>query len=134
MHLVFREEHKNARVRFFEEDQLRFVSLSVANLKNWDREVFINLTGINQPKKVAFQARLIHWILRSPNNRTYEMEAFLEITYFNGTVYKNVIQPFQFTMLSHDDNDSFEAADEIKIGRLKAYIDEDFDPVDYYKV
>ena len=61
------------------------------------------------------------------------MEIDAKITYFNGTIYKEIVQPFNLT-IGPDNNNSFENAEEIGFGQHEAYIDDGADPVDYYRI
>jgi len=152
VYLVFRENYTYSEVSFFAISyegpwilQQRYSNLSIvgyAHISNREvkgneilkdnEKAFIRLAGVNHPSKISAQPT-IHWILRSPNNQTHEMEIISEVTYFNGTAYKKVVQPFQLK-LAQDDNNSFENAEEIGFGAHEAYIDDKTDPVDYYKI
>jgi len=54
----------------------------------------VKLTGANQSNSVYFSSR-INWSLLTPNNQTHQMEVAYELTYYNGTVFKKVVQLFQ---------------------------------------
>jgi len=135
LNLFLRDNLYDSRIDIFE-SSIFFIAenLSIVHLEDWAREAYINFTGVNKPGGIYFWEP-IQWILCSSTNQTHEMDAFFEITYFNGTVYKRVVQPFQLRLIGNDDNDSFETADEIGFGSVKAYADDAFgDPEDYYKI
>lgn len=93
---------------------------------------FVALAGTNQPESVHFDGWL-SWLLCSPTNRTHLMKVNMETVYFNGTVFKKVIQPFELR-IGPDDNNSFEAADPLGNGSHKALWLGGYDTVDYYCV
>ena len=62
---------------------------------------------------------LVHhgkWGLNTPLNMTATKRMTCEVTYFNGTGYEKLVQPFQLTFVP-DDNGSFEKAEEISLGK-----------------
>ena len=133
VHWVFREDCENARINFFEEHQFfRLENLSIVDLKDWSKQVFVNLSGVNRPTSVYFWAP-VDWVLQSPGNQTHRMEIISEVTYFNGTAYRKVVQPFQLK-IGPDANNSFERAQKIEPGSFRACIDTENDLVDYYKI
>jgi hypothetical protein len=95
-----------------------------------DVKAFIKADGINQPSNVCFWSPA-HWILRSPRNQTHLMEVAVELVYFNGTVYKRLVQPYQLK-IGPDNNNSFETAGEITGEAHSLYIG-GYDTDDYYK-
>jgi hypothetical protein len=133
VHLVFREDYENARINFFQEHQFfRLENLSIVDLKDWSKQVFVNLSGVNRPTSVYFWTP-VDWVLQSPGNQTHRMEIISEVTYFNGTAYRKVVQPFQLK-IGPDANNSFERAQKIEPGSFRACIDTENDLVDYYKI
>ena len=135
LNLFFRDNLYNSRIHYYYTNPYIITeNLSRVYFKDWAREVYINFTGVNNPGSVYFWGP-IDWIMYSPANQSHEMDAFFEATYFNGTVYKRVVQPFQLRLIGNDDNDSFETADEIGFNSVRAYADDNFgDPEDYYKI
>ena len=134
VHWVFREDYENARINFFEEHQFfQLENLSIVDLKDWSKQVFINLSGVNRPTSVYFWTP-VDWVLRSPYNQTHRMEIISEVTYFNGTAYRKVVQPF-YLKIRPDDTNSFDTADTINSGTTytKLYLG-GYDDEDYYKI
>jgi hypothetical protein len=80
---------------------LNFTNLSVIDLahggKNY-QDAYIQLAGVNHTDRIYFSATAV-WSLLTPNNQTHQMEAVYELTYYNGTVYKKIIQPFQLKIV-----------------------------------
>jgi hypothetical protein len=97
----FTAEWKNLTVRTYD-DYLRGSTL----------KAYISLNGANNPKEVSSHLYFV-WSVNSPQNQTEQLTLDVEATYFNGTVVKKVIQPFQIT-LQRNDNKSFETAREIQ--------------------
>lgn len=127
VYLAFHENFTSSQVEFFEissdpHHQLhKFDNLSIvgyAHTSNGsvkgnerlkgDEKAFIRLASINYPSSIYVRSP-VRWILRSPNNQMHQMEMISEVTYFNGTVYKKIIQTFNVTIGS-DDNNSFQTA------------------------
>jgi len=107
-------------------------NLSIRDLKSMAREAFMNLTGVNCPKSVNLWTP-ISWILRSPYSQAHLLKVVFKLVYFNGTAYREIVQPFQLG-LSPDSNNSFEEAVEVFEGRyLKLFIGGE-DPKDFYKI
>jgi hypothetical protein len=95
-----------------------------------DVKAFIKTVGINNPSWVYFWGPA-HWILRSSENRTFQLKLEVELLYFNGTAYKKVVQPYHLK-IGPDDNNDFETADEIPSEASMFYIG-GYDKDDYYK-
>jgi hypothetical protein len=57
----------------------------------------VKLVGVNQPSTIHFTA-VLTWYLYGPKNQSHQMEVVCETTYFNGTVYKRLVQPFRLTL------------------------------------
>jgi len=113
--LVFRESNESSRLNFYEEHQLmKFKNLSRTDLKDWATEAYVNMSGINSPSNVGFQAP-IDWVLYSPYDQTHQLEITSRITYYNGTIYKRIVQPFRFKLFG-DNNNSFDTAQEVHEG------------------
>lgn len=68
----------------------------------WDnasfKEAHVVLVGINNARDVSFYGALIWGFLTDDINQTHQMEVEYKITYYNGTVYKEIIQPFRLTL------------------------------------
>lgn len=83
------------------ETKLRFENLSLIKLTQGYRQntqSYIRLTGVNQSRSVYLSAT-VFWSILTPNNQTHLMEVSFELTYYNGTAYKKVVQPFQLKMI-----------------------------------
>jgi len=83
------------------ETKLRFENLSLIKLTQGYRQntqAYIRLTGVNQSRSVYVSAT-VFWSILTPNNQTHLMEVSFELTYYNGTAYKKIVQPFQLKMI-----------------------------------
>lgn len=78
-------------------DSFECENLSVADY-NSGGNAYIRLAGTNSPGGVAFRD-IVVWNLHTPNNVTEQREIDFETTYFNGTAYKSVVQPFVLTLI-----------------------------------
>lgn len=66
-----------------------------------DREAYINLRNMNH-SKVIYLSATPTWFLLTPNSQTHQMEITFELTYYNGTAYKKLIQLFQLKLLGDE--------------------------------
>lgn len=135
--LSFYEHYEDARIGIWIENPLfhtKNLSIVESTSKLTGKEAFVDLIGVNTPSSTDFWVP-VRWMLRSPNNQTHQLDAISEVVYFNGTVYKKVVQPFQLKIVP-DDNDSFETAEEIREGYYpKLFLGPpDGDIKDYYKI
>lgn len=98
-------------------------------------KAFLSAVGVGEPKQVLLANATAEYMFHSSYNYTHQIEITSEVVYFNGTVFKKIVQPVQF-VFGPDDNNSFEMAEEIRFGTHKAYLDGlvGGDPVDYYKI
>jgi hypothetical protein len=94
-------------------------------------KAFISLDGVDDPKEVSSSI----WFMWSvgPRNQTEQLDLNVEVTYFNGTEHKKVIQPFQIKLVA-DDNNSFETAREIPANRTIQDFIGFYDREDFFKV
>jgi len=146
VHLVnvtFWENYEGSQVDFFEDNAWpkRFINLENLSvtchndffLFSRGLKAFVELAGVNHPKKVSFGC-ITHWILRSPKNYTHQLEIRFELVYFNGTAYKKIVQPL-LLKVGPDSNNSFETATELsKNQTLKKLYIGGYDENDYYKI
>jgi len=100
---------------------LHNVSESIKNLTVHNDDTFLSLgtlrgylslDGVNNPKSV-FSSLWFIWEVGSTRNQPEQLTLDIELTYFNGTIFKKMIQPFQIT-LQQNDYTSFETAREIQ--------------------
>lgn len=99
------------------------------------RGVLASANFLNENRSCSTALILVaHWILLGPNDLTHQIAITVKVVYFNGTMHKEVIQPFTLS-LYRDDNNSLEKAEEIEEGTHEAWVStfKDYDPVDYYK-
>lgn len=142
LNITFWEDYNNSEVRFFQVHAWPKIYSHVENLSIDDYahhlqgrglKAFIELVGLNHPKRVHFHG-VVQWFLRSPKNQTHQMEIATELIYFNGTAYKKIVQSFQLEVRP-DDNNSFETAEQIEEETYPwLYVDYTYDREDYYKI
>ena len=65
-------------------------------------EAYLELMGLDQPSDVRARAPAIWW-LSTPSTHSHQLETTFEFTYFNGTVHKKVIQPFQLRLIGKEE-------------------------------
>jgi len=139
VNVSFQEDYTPSQVAFYLNDwSFNFNRLSLVNYTDClvgVQKAFFSMKGINNPTQASFW-RLAEWVLRSPINQSHLLIINIEFTYFNGTAYKKVAQPFILKVFQ-DNNNSFETAEELKVGQIRrAYIqvEIDYDNLDYYKI
>lgn len=135
VNLLLHEDHEDSKLNFIDEDlMIQLENLSVTDLKDWAKEVSLNLTGVNRPHSGYYRVP-VDWVLLGPDNQSHQLDITSEVVYFNGTVYKKIIQPFQLT-LAPDNNNSFDTAQEIREGYYPKFLlgPEPDDTWDYYKI
>lgn len=95
-------------------------------------KAFADLESVSDPKSVSFQG-FARWALYSPKNRTHMMNLKVEMTYYNGTAYRKLVQPIELEIYS-DSNNSPDDAEEIKNGTSVAEYIGGYDRRDYYSI
>jgi hypothetical protein len=71
-------------------------------------KAFADFTGSNYPHTIRLEVSPV-WLLRSQFNQTQQLDISVEVTYFNGTAFKKVVQLFQIKLIGDNDN-TFETA------------------------
>jgi hypothetical protein len=62
------------------------------------KEAYVELAGVNSTDSIYFRATA-EWSLLTPNIQSHQMEIAFEITYYNGTAYNKIVQPFQLNIV-----------------------------------
>jgi len=140
LHVGFNDSYERSQIDFHEiEYKVKLSNLALTNYSDVDwfhpyprSDFFINLAGVNFPKNISFYTP-VDWALYSPYNQTHQLEITSEITYYNDSVLKKIIQPFMLE-IGPDNNDNFETARIIQPGMSdKLWIGQD-DRSDWYKI
>lgn len=140
VNVSYHDDYAASQVSFYgNEWSFGFNNLSLINYTSClvgVQKAFFYMKSLNNSAQASFW-RLSEWVLRSLYNQSHLLRVNVEFTYFNGTVYKRVVQPFVLKVFP-DDNNSFETAEELSVNQTRrAYIGSPIDPfdrVDYYKV
>jgi hypothetical protein len=85
-----------ARKLDYDAENLSLIDFSGAS--TWGSKAYFNLKGMGQPRSAYFSAGAF-WLLPTPNSQTHWLNVSFELTYYNGTAYKKVIQPFQLNVI-----------------------------------
>jgi len=64
----------------------------------WSTQAYIKLAGVNHTSRV-YATTTTFWKLLTPNTQSHQLEIAYEITYYNGTAYNKVVQPFQLNIV-----------------------------------
>lgn len=96
--VVFNEYSQPSTVNW-EDTCLDFKNLSLVALSSGYggeqyEKAFVRLSNQNNAEEVSFSV-LVMWYLWTSNTLAHQAEITYELTYFNGTDYKKIIQPFQ---------------------------------------
>lgn len=67
----------------------------------WDTQAYIKLAGVNHTSRVYATTTTL-WKLLTPNTQSHQLEVAYEITYYNGTAYNKVVQPFQLNIVGSE--------------------------------
>lgn len=143
--IAFREYYERSQVRLPSPElyPVDYKSMKNLTIENWgycfDRwwllpnntKAFIKANGVNTPSNVYFSVPF-HWILRSQNNQSHQAEITSETSYYNGTVYKRVVQSFRLK-LAPDSYNSFDTALEIQNETYSKLYLGGYDAKDYFK-
>jgi hypothetical protein len=85
----------------WQEDDLYLKNLSLVASADGYRlstQAYIKLAGVNRTSSV-YADTTAFWKLLTPNTQSHQMEIAYEITYYNGTAYNRVVQPFQLNII-----------------------------------
>ncbi len=84
--------------------RLYFENLSLAARADgyrWETQAYIKLAGVNHTGSVHAEATA-EWSLLTPNTQSHQLEIAYEITYYNGTAYNKIFQPFQLNIVGRE--------------------------------
>jgi len=96
----FHEIYQGSRLYFQRSNvDFQFINLSLAEIVDGfngenNLKAFISLAGLNHPNNVYLHWTTL-WTLHSLNTQDHELSATYEVTYYNGTAYNKIIQPFK---------------------------------------
>lgn len=100
LQITFQENQTLSRVDFWSQE-IVIHNLSLTDLYYGMRksDVKAYLSAIGSKNSVGgFLSVIAIWKLFSPHDYTHLMKVTIEIIYYNGTVYKKIIQPFQLCL------------------------------------
>jgi hypothetical protein len=146
LQVVYKEAYSPSQVSLFYGDKGAMAYGNLTPSRVADGEInsqslgedkaYVKALAVGQPREVYVEGL---WLLYYPNsayNYTHYITIEITVTYFNGTAYKQLIQPIDFTF-GPDHNNSFDEAEQIGFGLSRAYYVDDSvngDPVDYFKI
>jgi hypothetical protein len=136
VNITFYDEHANSLVNLWEPGICVLQNLTLVRYSHYNvgrvEKGFIDYKGVNKPIGVHL-SNPVKWALRTPHNETQELMMRVEVTYFNGTAYKKVVQPFKIKLIA-DMSTSFENAEIVNSGQLIRRLLGGDDREDYYKI
>ncbi|MCL6578360.1 MAG: hypothetical protein K6T73_03125 [Candidatus Bathyarchaeota archaeon] len=140
--ITFYDNQTLSKILFIELD-FEFKNLSCTNLNyryGSGMKAYLRAVGVNHPTNVFF-SDIVIWKLFSPHDYAHLMKVTFEITYYNGTVFKKLVQPFQLCLrpdlqyvevhaFTHNVRDNI-IVDVIELSGVRVFIDdvEYFSPV-----
>jgi len=100
-----------------------------------DDKLHVRTLAAGEPSTVSLTDFYVNYQLNSPHNQTHQINIETTVTYFDGTIYKQLIQPMQFNFAPNH-NHSFETAQEIGFGAHRDCLDGNVngDLVEYFKI
>jgi hypothetical protein len=101
-----------------------------------NQKAYVKAVAVGQPTEASIERLWLLYYLNSPYNYTHQITVDITLTYFNGTAYKQLIQPLEL-ILGPSQNNSFEQAEQVGSGRSdEYYVDNDANgnPMDYFKM
>jgi hypothetical protein len=82
------------------EPEFDFQNLSLTQKADGRGSAFVELAGINWPAEVSLHAEFVWGVLDDSENATNTLNAEFQLTYYNGTTFKKVVQPFSITYVT----------------------------------
>jgi len=67
----------------------------------WAKEAYVKLAGVNHTSSIYAETTTF-WKLLTANTQSHQLEVAFEITYYNGTAYNKVVQPFQLDIIGRE--------------------------------
>jgi hypothetical protein len=103
VYVVFQKDVRDSLVGwlplYFKLENLSMMSHSSGGTMNGHyEETYAILEGMNHPSKIVFEGSIL-WSLTTPNSETHQIELDCEVTYYNGTAYKKIVQSFDLAIL-----------------------------------
>ncbi len=102
VHVVARKDQESL-IDWLEND-FCFDNLSMIALTDayrWDTEAYFKLADVNHTQDIYAETTAL-WELLTLNTQSYQLEITYEITYYNGTAYNRVVQPFQLNLIGRE--------------------------------
>jgi hypothetical protein len=96
IYVVFWEDWPASKLDWLR-TSFEFENLSLMNLID-GMKPYIRLTGINHPSNAQFKTEAV-WTFLTPKNQSHHIKAAYEITYYDGTTYKKIVQPFLLNII-----------------------------------
>lgn len=99
VHLTFNDTYQGSGLEFQHTNvDYQFVNLSLVKIvdatSGINNYAFISLAGLNYPSHV-YLYWVTYWKLSSLHTQSHELNATYDVTYYNGTAYNEIVQPFQ---------------------------------------
>jgi len=91
------------------------------------------LANSNDSRQTYFREPL-EWYPSYLENQTQAITMSFDVTYSNGTVYEEVIQPFKLQLDAYVNNTSFSTAEPIQYGTYTLFYTDDVSGTSYYNV
>ena len=102
IHVVAQKDQKS--IVEWLETSLKLENLSLVAWAEGDsrsRQAYIKLAGVDHTCSVHAKV-LMKWFLLTPETQPHQLEIAYEITYYNGTAYNKIVQPFQLNIIGRE--------------------------------
>ena len=108
VNIIFRNDSQPSHVNLLH-TSLEYANLSLADIaeeRNPESytKAYVKLSAVNRQNRVYFSAFAQWNLLDASSNIVHQLEVTYELTYYNGTTYNKIIQPFQLKLLGDDGN------------------------------
>jgi hypothetical protein len=114
----------------------RLDNLSLTNYADWTQttglKAFLSLKGVDNPSKAYFTGS-INWIFYDNYTQSHHLEISAATTYYNGSSYKKIIQPFEFNIVADNDSTPENAVRVTSNSTYSGLYLGRYDPEDYYR-
>jgi len=74
------------------------INLSLVKARSGKIASYMDLAGVNHSSEAYFNVTMLYWFLWTQSTQENNLDITFEITYFNGTAYKKIVQPFQLQL------------------------------------
>jgi hypothetical protein len=87
----------------FREVDIDIENLTLSDYAEGYKKASVRLNSVNHPNKVHTLFLYFPWEILTSESESHQMEITCETTYYNGTAFNKVVQPFQLNILGAEE-------------------------------